>query len=92
VCWPREKLSARAGCWAVAPFDQLLLIDRQKWAASRLLARFELVTLLGEKQTPMPAFLWRRPPCCHREAPTARKGRHAPLLDGTRLRTATSTA
>ena len=27
--------------------DQLLLIDRQKWAASRLL-RFELGTLLGE--------------------------------------------
>jgi hypothetical protein len=27
--------------------DQLLLIDRQKWAASRLL-RFELDTLLGE--------------------------------------------
>jgi hypothetical protein len=30
--------------------DQLLLIDRQKWAASRLL-RFELDTLLGENNT-----------------------------------------
>jgi hypothetical protein len=34
--------------------DQLLLIDRQKWAASRLL-RFELDTLLGRHQPRCPA-------------------------------------
>ena len=56
--------------------DQLLLIDRQKWAASRLL-RFELDTLLGEKN---PDALLAAATLLHREH-TCPTGGGTPLLD-----------
>ncbi|APD47026.1 MULTISPECIES: Eco57I restriction-modification methylase domain-containing protein [unclassified Synechococcus] len=56
--------------------DQLLLIDRQKWAASRLL-RFELVTLLGENN---PDALLAAATLLHREH-TCPQGGGTPLLD-----------
>jgi hypothetical protein len=56
--------------------DQLLLIDRQKWAASRLL-RFELGTLLGENN---PDALLAAATLLHREH-TCPKGGGTPLLD-----------
>lgn len=56
--------------------DQLLLIDRQKWAASRLL-RFELDTLLGEKNTDA---LLAAATLLHREH-TCPEGGGTPLLD-----------
>ena len=56
--------------------DQLLLIDRQKWAASRLL-RFELDTLLGENN---PDALLAAATLLHREH-TCPTGGGTPLLD-----------
>jgi hypothetical protein len=56
--------------------DQLLLIDRQKWAASRLL-RFELDTLLGESN---PDALLAAATLLHREH-TCPTGGGTPLLD-----------
>jgi len=56
--------------------DQLLLIDRQKWAASRLL-RFELGTLLGENN---PDALLAAATLLHREH-TCPTGGGTPLLD-----------
>ncbi|MCT0225552.1 Eco57I restriction-modification methylase domain-containing protein [Synechococcus sp. CS-1328] len=56
--------------------DQLLLIDRQKWAASRLL-RFELETLLGENN---PDALLAAATLLHREH-TCPSGGGTPLLD-----------
>ena len=56
--------------------DQLLLIDRQKWAASRLL-RFELNTLLGETN---PDALLAAATLLHREH-TCPSGGGTPLLD-----------
>lgn len=56
--------------------DQLLLIDRQKWAASRLL-RFELDTLLGENN---PDALLAAATLLHREH-TCPSGGGTPLLD-----------
>ena len=56
--------------------DQLLLIDRQKWAASRLL-RFELGTLLGENN---PDALLAAATLLHREH-TCPNGGGTPLLD-----------
>ena len=56
--------------------DQLLLIDRQKWAASRLL-RFELNTLLGETN---PDALLAAATLLHREH-TCPTGGGTPLLD-----------
>jgi hypothetical protein len=56
--------------------DQLLLIDRQKWAASRLL-RFELGTLLGENN---PDALLAAATLLHREH-TSPTGGGTPLLD-----------
>lgn len=56
--------------------DQLLLIDRQKWSASRLL-RFELDTLLGEKN---PDALLAAATLLHREH-TCPTGGGTPLLD-----------
>ncbi len=56
--------------------DQLLLIDRQKWAASRLL-RFELNTLLGENN---PDALLAAATLLHREH-TCPSGGGTPLLD-----------
>jgi len=56
--------------------DQLLLIDRQKWAASRLL-RFELDTLLGEIN---PDALLAAATLLHREH-TCPTGGGTPLLD-----------
>ena len=56
--------------------DQLLLIDRQKWAASRLL-RFELNTLLGENN---PDALLAAATLLHREH-TCPTGGGTPLLD-----------
>ncbi|MFM8277406.1 MAG: hypothetical protein ACKN89_10565, partial [Cyanobium sp.] len=56
--------------------DQLLLIDRQKWAASRLL-RFELNTLLGENN---PDALLAAATLLHREH-TCPSGGGMPLLD-----------
>jgi len=56
--------------------DQLLLIDRQKWAASRLL-RFELDTLLGENN---PDAVLAAATLLHREH-TCPTGGGTPLLD-----------
>ncbi|WP_341879480.1 hypothetical protein [Synechococcus sp. UW140] len=56
--------------------DQLLLIDRQKWAASRLL-RFELATLLGDTN---PDALLAAATLLHREH-TCPRGGGTPLLD-----------
>ncbi|MCP9820005.1 hypothetical protein KBZ18_10935 [Synechococcus sp. Cruz-9H2] len=56
--------------------DQLLLIDRQKWAASRLL-RFELDTLLGDNN---PDALLAVATILHREH-TCPSGGGTPLLD-----------
>jgi hypothetical protein len=56
--------------------DQLLLIDRQKWAASRLL-RFELNTLLGENN---PDAVLAAATLLHREH-TCPTGGCTPLLD-----------
>ena len=56
--------------------DQLLLIDRQKWAASRLL-RFELDTLLGDNN---PDALLAAATLLHREH-TCPTGGGTPLLD-----------
>jgi hypothetical protein len=56
--------------------DQLLLIDRQKWAASRLL-RFELDTLLGDNN---PDALLAAATLLHREH-TCPSGGGTPLLD-----------
>ena len=56
--------------------DQLLLIDRQKWAASRLL-RFDLNTLLGEIN---PDALLAAATLLHREH-TCPSGGGTPLLD-----------
>ena len=56
--------------------DQLLLIDRQKWAASRLL-RFELDTLLGENN---PDAMLAAATLLHREH-TCPTGGGTPLLD-----------
>lgn len=56
--------------------DQLLLIDRQKWAASRLL-RFELNTLLGENN---PDAVLAAATLLHREH-TCPSGGGTPLLD-----------
>ncbi|MFQ6539405.1 MULTISPECIES: Eco57I restriction-modification methylase domain-containing protein [Aphanothece] len=56
--------------------DQLLLIDRQKWAASRLL-RFELGTLLGDNN---PDALLAAATLLHREH-TCPSGGGTPLLD-----------
>ncbi len=56
--------------------DQLLLIDRQKWAASRML-RFELDTLLGENN---PDALLAAATLLHREH-TCPTGGGTPLLD-----------
>ncbi|MEA5424284.1 Eco57I restriction-modification methylase domain-containing protein [Synechococcus sp. CCY9202] len=56
--------------------DQLLLIDRQKWAASRLL-RFELETLLGENN---PDALLAAATLLHREHTCPSEG-GTPLLD-----------
>jgi hypothetical protein len=56
--------------------DQLLLIDRQKWAASRLL-RFELDTLLGENN---PDAVLAAATLLHREH-TCPSGGGTPLLD-----------
>jgi hypothetical protein len=56
--------------------DQLLLIDRQKWAASRLL-RFELDTLLGENN---PDALLAAATLLHREHTCPSEG-GTPLLD-----------
>jgi len=56
--------------------DQLLLIDRQKWAASRLL-RFELGSLLGENN---PDALLAAATLLHREH-TCPTGGGTPLLD-----------
>jgi hypothetical protein len=56
--------------------DQLLLIDRQKWAASRLL-RFELDTLLGENN---PDAVLAAATLLHREH-TCPAGGGTPLLD-----------
>ena len=56
--------------------DHLLLIDRQKWAASRLL-RFELDALLGENN---PDGVLAAATLLHREHTCPRDG-HTPLLD-----------
>ena len=56
--------------------DHLLLIDRQKWAASRLL-RFEMDALLGENN---PDGVLAAATLLHREHTCPRDG-HTPLLD-----------